>query len=501
MIRLSSRSVYLGVLVALSLSLGSLVATAATTSIDLRDGADLRLVGGSQPAAAGDVNADGIPDFLVAGRLEGDDFLGRVWVVFGQRPMPSNLRLSDPWPHGFLISGANPGDQASKARAAGDVNGDGFDDILIGASGADNNGRSSSGSAYVVFGKASSEPIELRSFNESTQGEAGFRIDGAAGRDLLGAAVDGVGDVNGDGLDDVAVASPFAAGVYVVFGKTDSMPIDLLTFDLAVAQGRGFRIDTAHALSYGISVAGTGDVNGDGAPDVAVGIVPKDTATGSAFLVFGKADSVSVDVRDEGDWGFRMQGVHPTQAAGYAVSGGGDVNGDGLQDVLVGGPDIFTAGLGSVYVIFGKASTDTVKLCCFANGGGFQVRGPFPHRDQLGATAGTSVDDLGDVNGDGLDDFVLAASLADNNGRLRSGSLFVVYGKRGPRMVDLTHLRARRGYRIDGARSYHGLGRAAGVGDIDGDGRADVMGGAPGFGGQPKFGPKDPGASYLIYSR
>ena len=489
-------------LVCLAIMVGSLPAGASTHSIDLQDGADMRIVGASRPSAAGDVNGDGIPDLLIAGRLEGDRFRGRVWVMFGQRPMSTKLRLSDSWTHGFLITGANADDQASQARRAGDVNGDGLDDIIVGASGADNNGRSSSGSAYVVFGKASTEPVELARFDAGTQDGAGFRIDGAQGRDLLGDEVDGVGDLNGDGLDDVAAASPFAAGVYVVFGKADNMAVDLLSFDLGLAGNRGFRIDTAVcATSTGVSVAGAGDVNGDSVPDVLVGVVPSDTATGSAFLVFGKSDSLSVDVREPGDWGFRIKGILAGEAVGYAVSGGGDVNADGLQDLLIGAPDPYRAGLGSVYVVFGKSTTEKVVLCslCF-EGKGFRVRGPFPHKDTLGATAGTSVDDMGDVNGDGLADFVVSADMADNNGRLRSGSIYVVYGKKNSHEIDLSRFGSRRGFRIDGARSYHGLGNVAGVGDIDGDGVPDVMGGSPGFGGEPKFGLDDPGASYLIYS-
>lgn len=488
-------------LILLALLVFSGSSLARVIAIDLRDGSDLRIVGASRPGAAGDVNADGIPDFLIAGRLEGDARQGRVWVIFGRRPMPTKLRLSEPWTDGFLITGAKPDDQASEARAAGDVNGDGFDDIIVGASGADNNGRSSSGSAYVVFGKSSTEPVELSAFDSSSQGDAGFRIDGAADRDLLGDEVDGLGDLNGDGLDDVGVASPFAAGVYVVFGKRDAMPVDLLTFDLALAGGRGFRIDTAAAsASGGVTVAGPGDVNGDALPDVLVGVVPSDTATGSGFLVFGKSDPASVDVRDRGDWGFRMKGALPGEAVGYAVSGGGDVNGDGLEDLLIGAPDPYRGGVGGAYVVFGKSTTDQVVLCsrCL-EGEGFKIRGPFPHEDTLGATAGASLDDVGDVNDDGLADFILSADMADNNGRLRSGSLYVVYGKRGSRMVDLTTLGARRGFRIDGARAYHGLGDAAGVGDINGDGIPDVMGGASGFGGEPRFGLNDPGATYLVY--
>lgn len=489
-------------LLCLALLLSSLPASAATRSIDLRDGADMRVVGGSRPSAAGDVNGDGIPDFLIAGRLEGDRFRGHVWVVFGQRPMPTKLRLSDPWGRGFLITGANPDDQASEARGAGDVNGDGLDDIIVGASGADNNGRSSSGSAYVVFGKASTERVELSRFDAGTQGGAGFRIDGARGRDLLGDEVDGVGDLNGDGLDDVAAASPFAAGVYVVFGKTDNMAVDLVSFDVGLVANRGFRIDTAVCeTSTGVSVAGAGDVNGDAVPDVLVGVVPSDSATGSAFLVFGKSDSLSVDVREPGDWGFRMKGILSGEAVGYSVSGAGDVNGDDQEDLLVGAPDLYRAGLGGAYVVFGKSTTEKVVLCsrCL-KGDGFKIRGPFPHEDTLGATAGTSVDDVGDVNRDGLADFVVSAVMADNNGRLRSGSLYVIFGKVGSRTVDLTTFESGRGFRIDGARSYHGLGNAAGVGDIDGNGVPDIMGGSPGFGGDPKFGLDDPGASYLIYS-
>jgi hypothetical protein len=173
---------------------------------------------------------------------------------------------------GFAIDGEFAGGQFHAyltAAGPGDVNDDGIPDVVIGAYKANANGHEESGRAYVVFGKASTEPVLLA---DVALGVGGFAIDGEAAQDYAGSSVSGAGDLNGDGLADIVVGAPGAdpngldsGRTYVVFGKTDSEKVDLLD----VAQGiGGFAIDgeAEEHRSWGKGTAT--DINGDDVPDL-----------------------------------------------------------------------------------------------------------------------------------------------------------------------------------------------------------------------------------------
>jgi hypothetical protein len=190
------------------------------------------------------------------------------------------------------IDGAIGGGRAGAAVAgAGDVNGDGRGDVVVGAPQETARGRSGSGSAYVIFGTESPTTVDL-----AQVGARGFRIDGAAAGDRLGTAVGGAGDVNGDGLADVVLGAPEADArgrggsgtAFVVFGRRETSG----AVDLAALAGAGFRIDGAAALdNAGAAVAGAGDVNGDGRADVVVGAPQAGNnarpGSGSAHVLIG----------------------------------------------------------------------------------------------------------------------------------------------------------------------------------------------------------------------
>ncbi|WP_204153432.1 cadherin domain-containing protein, partial [Leptolyngbya sp. CCY15150] len=197
--------------------------------------------------------------------------------------------------NGFRIDGVAAGDYSGRSvSSAGDINGDGFDDLIIGANRASPNG-STSGSSYVVFGSGSefSSTLNLSTLN----GSNGFRIDGVAAFDYSGWSVSSAGDINGDGIDDLIIgawgAAPNGSGSgssYVVFGSGGEFSS---TLNLSTLNGsNGFRIDGVAANDRsGMSVSSAGDINGDGVDDLIIGAwgaAPNGTYSGSSYVVFGR---------------------------------------------------------------------------------------------------------------------------------------------------------------------------------------------------------------------
>jgi FG-GAP repeat protein len=171
--------------------------------------------------------------------------------------------------------------------------------------------------------------------------------------------VSGVGDVNGDGFADVALgvpqASPNVASsgqTYVVFGKADTTSVELT--DIVEGIG-GFALDGEASSDLSGSVTGAGDVNGDGLADLVIG-APGHGGAGRSYVVYGKADTERVQLGDiaMGEGGLALDGEGAVDNSGYAVGGGGDVNGDGVPDLLIGAPsNVGAAGPGRAYVVFG----------------------------------------------------------------------------------------------------------------------------------------------------
>ena len=267
---------------------------------------------------------------------------------------------------GFAITGESINDYNGwSVSAAGDVNGDGLADLLVGAPTIMSS--NSVGRSYVVFGKTSSTEIHL---SQVAAGTGGFAIIGETADDRSGYSVSAAGDVNGDGLSDLFVGAPYndldgtnAGRSYVVFGKTSSTAINL---SQVVNGTGGFVIigQTAGDRS-GYSVSAAGDVNGDGLSDLIVGAPYKNVNginTGRSYVVFGKTSSTTINLSQvaNGTGGFSITGETGYETSGGSVSAAGDVNGDGLSDLIVGDTDNLLSGgssdsVGRSYVVFGKA--------------------------------------------------------------------------------------------------------------------------------------------------
>jgi Ca2+-binding RTX toxin-like protein len=452
--------------------------------IDLLSESDIRIDGptssdstSAEVDGGGDVNGDGIPDLVTSTYEFADnnsrDDSGSVYVVFG-KPSDERTDLASLGSRGFRIDGAAEDDHAGESSAiAGDVNDDGLDDVIVGAPDADNNSRTDSGSAYVVFGKTTTTNVDLASL-----GTAGFVIDGQQGGDAAGRSVEGGGDVNDDGIDDVLVgATGFGVAkgaVWVVFGSETPSDVDLISFT------SGFQISgAANQDLAGGAVANAGDVNDDGIADVLVGAVGADnlrTGSGSAYVVFGKEDTDTVELSSLGTGGFRIDGPTASVPIAHVLDGGGDVDNDGNDDVVVsqaGADNNSRAGSGSVFVVFGKSSTTNIDLASLGTKG-FRIDGA---DEQHNAGSGLAMG--GDVDDDGRDDVIVGAPQADKNSRTNSGSAYVVFGKTTASNVDLASL-GTKGFRIDGAAADDHAGWAvAKAGDVDGNGLNDVIVGAP----------------------
>lgn len=463
-----------------------------------------------------------------AGNMDDDE-----WLVYHPHP-------EDPQPPAaftaeqralFRVDGAAAGDEAGRSVAGiGDVNQDGIADFAVGAPKADPRGRLNAGSVYVVYGRGPAAPLDLSTFGPSD----GFRIDGASD-DRAGYAVAPAGDVNGDGLVDLAVGAPGAeplvegAGgilepdpgmvrtrgrVYVVFGREASS--GLTEVDLDALGSGGYRINGPLEPVSGTPLlsgrqprrfgsvldgsaggasddAGTtdrdSDVNGDGRDDLVIGAsgygdaddVPTNSAAtpepdrGAAFVVFGRPGTEAVDVDQLGAGGFRIEGANAGDLAGFSVATAGDVNGDELADVVVGAPGHEHDGRvdsGAGYVVFGANDTATIDLAAPGTRA-YKLAG------LSGDALGVSVAPAGDANLDGRHDITVAGRAA-----------FVGFGKADAATQDATASTGN-GYRVDGVGADL---LAAETGDVDLDGTPDLSLSVPGA-------DSGNGSSWIVYGR
>jgi hypothetical protein len=331
------------------------------------------------------------------------------------------------------LAGEAPQDRFGRSLApAGDVNGDGKPDLIVGAPGRNAYGFTDNGTAFVYSG---------------TTGQLIVLNDGGADGARFGWAVSGVGDLDGDGRADLLAGAPgdsvgsVPLGSARVFSGKTGLPMFTLQAESPGAE-------------FGAAVAGLGDSNGDGVPDFAIGAYKEDHGgqdSGSVYAISGKDGSLlwRADGAAVGDW------------LGFAVAGPGDVDGDGFADVLAGAPrdDGASSFSGAARVYSGR---DGSVLHLFTGAG-------------LDDSLGHSVAGAGDLDLDGFPDLILGLPAADSATQKDVGAVQVRSGRDG----SLLH-------QFLGTATKEHLGYAvAGAGDFDGDGVPDVLAGTqltqPGF--------------------
>lgn len=421
---------------------------------------------GDSVSHAGDLNDDGIDDFVIGGTgaAFGD---GSAFVIFGSGdPFGQTVSgrqvvdLAALGPQdGFVIPGvANEEALGYSVSSAGDLNDDGIDDLVLGAPDADI-ATYAQGRAYVLYGSDSG-------FGDEASGQAvvdlttlsaseGFIVHGRNYHDYLGTSVSAAGDFNGDGIGDLLIGAPDAETVYAEegvayllfgtdqgFGSPDGEGRQTLsTYYLPEETGIQFVHNNGKG---GESVAAAGDVNGDGRDDIVIGNWAASAGAGEAWVIFGTDEKIwqttagGEGIFDisfmEADEGFIIRGVAEMDRTGFSVSGAGDVNGDGLDDLLVGAINASNGAdqSGDAYIVFGsddgfgeldENGRQILDLSLLTANQGVIIRGG-GEDDHLGQ----AVSAAGDINDDGFDDILVGAPYNDGAGT-DAGEAYVIYGR------------------------------------------------------------------------
>jgi len=435
--------------------------TAAADTLLEADQANAEM--GFAVAGAGDVNGDGFADVIVGTWAydAGESGEGAAFVFLG-----SASGIADATPataHAQLEADQVDAQMGIAVAGAGDVNGDGYSDVLVGANAYDS-GETNEGAAFVFLGSASG-------IADATPATAHARLEADQADAEMGIAVAGAGDVNGDGYGDVLVgASVYDSGetdegaAFVFLGSAsgiaDATP--------ATAHAR-LEADQAGA-EMGRSVAGAGDLDGDGYGDVIVGARLYDsgeTDEGAAFVFLGSASGIADATPATAH--AQLEADQAGAQMGFSVAGAGDVDGDGYGDVIVGAwrYDSGESDEGAAFVFLGSAAgvTDATPASAHAR----------LEADQADAHMGRSVAGAGDVDGDGYGDVIVGAWRYDS-GESDEGAAFVFLGGASG-IANATPATAHAQLESDQAGARMGVA-VAGAGDVDGDGFADVIVGA-----------------------
>lgn len=392
-----------------------------------------------------DVNGDGFSDVLVGSYGAdpgGRDTAGGVSVYHGSAMGVSSTRA-------WSYDGLAMFDQLGRAvSGAGDINGDGYGDIAVGAALADPGGRFAAGTVSVFYGS----PTGIRPASLQV-------LEGVRSNDNFGASVATAGDVNGDGYADLVVGAPQAAPggranagtASIFFGTSTGLnPVPMHVLE-------GMNANDA----FGSSVATAGDLNGDGFGDLIVGapqaMFGGRMATGTVSVFVGGMGGIAVVPQRF------LVGAGVNDQFGISVASAGDVNNDGYGDIVVGA---FAASPS------GRANVGSAGVYLGSVNGADATANQVFEGVAMGDRFGESVAGAGDVNGDGFGDIVVGASAADPMGRPNAGTATVYLGN----VMGISALQSRV---LEGSLNNDQFGvSAGGAGDVNGDGFSDVFVGA-----------------------
>jgi hypothetical protein len=438
-------------------------------------------------SSAGDVDGDGLPDFIVGAPYSRD--VGTAYLLLGKDEAS--------WATGSILDAAAYtfvgrsteylGRFGDRVSSAGDVDGDGLDDIVVTAENSDHY-DTDAGMIYVFLGATiTAAPAGT----EFTPDDAEYALTAESSE----VDVTSAGDVDGDGLDDLLVGAPTYhwlgwwglkyGSAYLITGS------DLATLGASfhwsvfgpAALATWATTEMVGDVSYGdmgSAVAGVGDIDGDGLDDIAVGASGDDS--GRLYVIMGSTLSGASSLTPSSDADLTFYGSVLGDGLGAALAGAGDVDGDGIGDILVGAPNawgydgdayLLSGADMRAYLLFGGScfwGSCTILADASVTLEGRSTNGLF----------GSSVSSAGDVDGDGLADILVGARLVDGPTGFSDGAAYVFLGASmsgsgagdtyRDDQADLTYLGASTG-------GYAGQA-VAGVGDVDGDGKDDFVIGA-----------------------
>ncbi len=436
---------------------------------------------------AGDVNGDGINDLIIGAKGNYDPWYGTkkeykiikgaAYVVFGKSSgFAPNIDLGLlNGSNGFAVRNDNPSTNfpwtGYDVSSAGDINGDGIDDLMVSDPYRHSSYGVEIGHTYFIFGRNSGFPAE---FNLSTlNGNNGFTLIGISNYESSGTSIASIGDINGDGYGDIAVITSGSGAIngkcYVIYGKSGGFPKVLRTNELNGTNG--FTIEgNAPVGKIGRSVAGLGDVNGDGISDIGIGTY-NDSGQVRKYIVFGRSSNFPAIFNISslnGNNGFAIENSTSPLASYTGVAKAGDINNDGINDIAITGQ----------YILFGRTVFPALfDLNNLDGTNGFTIKN---------ASIGEKFGFAGDFNSDGIDDYFVQSS----------SDVTILFGKKNWTANADMHIEKK----LNISFPYNSECSANFAGDINNDGVSDIIIGTAFKSYDLKIN-QNPGMSFVVFGK
>ena len=471
--------------------------------------------------AGGDFNGDGFADIAVNFRLIGSSrqtSASTVQIIFGgEKVFAGDLNAADL--AGGVVTTSGVVDIGVGVDVPGplffsDVNGDGQEDLLIGAPRTLNDDPATGGASYILFGVAgdASFSLDISNLTNGIDGQAFFAT---GGRNAGSSFVD-LGDVDGDGASELFIGAPFSsstvdggdplAGVGFVFERDSDAVTDLAGAFDDPADPAAAVITSFERAFLAEDAAPLGDINGDGAADFLIsgsgatgaGTAPFSGDNGEAYVIYGRNGGLPgrIDVSTlDGSNGTKFIATDIFQV-GSQVASAGDINDDGFGDFM-----LIDAGPGSdepvFYVVYGAEGGLGAEFDISTSDGVSKLGGV----SAASVSSGVDMAAVGDVNGDGVDDIIVSRAAGGPNGRGEAALLFGSTSGLGDN-VDLDDIPDGAGFRFSAGVNDFRTGLAVtGAGDLNGDGVNDLVIGSPAYNPESNadFEFDAPGAAYVIF--